>query len=77
MSITLCASFSFVFQCFAFFKTEARIKIEWIEGDITDMKSISQALECVDVVIHTAAVVDFLDQVDKDLVWSVNVEGNF
>ena len=46
-------------------------------GDITNMKSISKALENVDVVIHTAAVVDFQEEADKDLVWKVNVDGNF
>ena len=44
-------------------------------GDITSFKSVSQALANVDVVIHSAAVVDHLDQVDKDLLWKVNVEG--
>ena len=57
--------------------TEARLEVEWIVGDITNIKSISKALENVDVVIHSAAMVDFLEEADKDLVWKVNVDGNF
>ena len=54
---------------------EAQIKLEWIVGDITNIKSISQALDNVNVIIHTAAIVDHLDQGDKELLWKVNVQG--
>ena len=57
--------------------TEAKINVQWIAGDITDLKSISQALKHVDVIIHTAAVIDHFNHGDKDLLWKVNVEGNY
>jgi dihydroflavonol-4-reductase len=49
-------------------------KIEWVNGDICDIKLIDQSLEGIETVIHTAAIVSFAPQL-KNLMFQVNVEG--
>ncbi|WP_259016026.1 SDR family NAD(P)-dependent oxidoreductase [Emticicia fluvialis] len=53
---------------------EVADKIKIVEGDILDIKSLEQALEKVDFVVHTAAVVSYAPK-DKDRMLKVNVEG--
>jgi dihydroflavonol-4-reductase len=50
------------------------LDIELVEGDVTDETSVRQAVEGVDVVFHTAALVE-LGARDRTRMWSVNVEG--
>lgn len=49
-------------------------KVEWIEGDILDVVSLEDAMEGVDIVIHSAAVVSFSAK-DKEVMYQTNVEG--
>ncbi|NNE55312.1 MAG: NAD-dependent epimerase/dehydratase family protein, partial [Flavobacteriales bacterium] len=48
--------------------------IEWVEGDVTDVESLIQAMNGVRFVYHTAAVVSFHRR-DIDVMFKVNVEG--
>jgi dihydroflavonol-4-reductase len=49
-------------------------KIKIIEGDILDINSLEKALENIDFVVHTAAVVSYSPK-DRDNMYKVNVEG--
>jgi dihydroflavonol-4-reductase len=58
-----------------FFISEAVFqKVEWVDADVTDTESLSDAMSGVDVVIHSAAIVSF-HQKDKEKMNVVNVEG--
>ena len=48
--------------------------IEWIEGDILDTHVLEQAMEGVDAVIHSAAVVSFTAG-DRRQMFKTNIEG--
>lgn len=52
----------------------AGIDVEVAEGDVTDERSVAAALDGVDAVFHTAALVQF-GSGDRDRMWQVNVEG--
>jgi dihydroflavonol-4-reductase len=49
-------------------------KVEWVEADVTDIYSISDAMEGIHQVYHTAATVSFLPS-DKGRMMKVNAEG--
>ncbi len=49
-------------------------KVEWVDGDVLDVVSLDEALQGVDSVIHSAAVVSF-SKADKKRMYQVNVEG--
>lgn len=49
-------------------------KVEWVEGDILDVVSLAEAMEGIDTVIHSAAIVSFVDK-DREAMYQVNVEG--
>jgi dihydroflavonol-4-reductase len=49
-------------------------KVEWVEGDVTDIQSISEAMTGIEAIIHSAAVVSFHSK-DKERMQTVNVEG--
>ncbi|TLU99012.1 NAD-dependent epimerase/dehydratase family protein [Dyadobacter luticola] len=49
-------------------------KIAWVEGDILDICSLETAIQNVDFVVHTAAVVSFIPK-DRKQMFKVNVEG--
>lgn len=49
-------------------------KVEWVEGDVLDVVSLQDAMEGVDAVIHSAALVSFAKKDRKDM-YQVNVEG--
>lgn len=49
-------------------------KVEWVDGDILDVVSLSDAMEGVDAVIHAAAIVSFNKQERKSMYY-VNIEG--
>ncbi|MCE6990456.1 NAD-dependent epimerase/dehydratase family protein [Dyadobacter sp. CY323] len=49
-------------------------QVQWVIGDITDISSLESAIEHVDFVIHTAAVVSFIPK-DRKMMYKVNVEG--
>jgi len=48
--------------------------VEWIEGDVLDVVALQDAMEGVDTIIHSAAVVSFAKKDRKDM-YHVNVEG--
>lgn len=48
--------------------------VEWVEGDVLDVIALEEAMEGVDTVIHTAAVVSFIKK-DRQNMYQVNVEG--
>lgn len=49
-------------------------KISIVEGDVLDIFSLEKAIEKVEYVVHTAAVVSFAPK-DRDIMYKVNVEG--
>jgi len=49
-------------------------KVQWVEGDVLDVIALQDAMEEVDTVIHSAAVVSF-DRRDRKQMYQVNVEG--
>ncbi|XP_051243363.1 3 beta-hydroxysteroid dehydrogenase type 7 [Dicentrarchus labrax] len=52
-----------------------RTKVVVIQGDITDYNSVLEASHGVDVVIHTASLVDVWHRIPETLIYSVNVTG--
>lgn len=53
----------------------AGIELELVEGDITCMGHVNAAMHDVDVVIHTAALIDFRGLIDRKILWHINVDG--
>lgn len=49
-------------------------KVEWVEGDVLDVVALQEAMEGVDTVIHSAAIVSFVKKHRKEM-YQVNVEG--
>jgi len=49
-------------------------KVEWVEGDILDVVSLEDAMQGIDCVIHSAAVVSF-SKADRKNMYHVNIEG--
>ncbi|XP_053561212.1 3 beta-hydroxysteroid dehydrogenase type 7-like [Bombina bombina] len=49
--------------------------VRLIKGDITDYNQLQKAMEGVDVVIHTAALVDYLDTLPFHKMEAINVGG--
>lgn len=49
-------------------------QIDWVEGDVLNSSSLSDALVGITAVIHTAAVVSFAPK-DRATMYKVNVEG--
>lgn len=57
-----------------YLSSEIFAKVEWTEGDVLDIMSLEQAMENVDAVIHSAAIISF-DKKDKKKMMQVNVDG--
>lgn len=49
-------------------------QVEWVEGDVLDVISLQDAMQGVQRVIHSAAMVSFLKK-DRKMMYQVNVEG--
>ncbi|GAB3420188.1 NAD-dependent epimerase/dehydratase family protein [Niabella aquatica] len=49
-------------------------KVEWVEGDILDVVSLADAMQGVDTVIHSAAIVSFHKR-ERAKMYHVNIEG--
>ena len=49
-------------------------KIVWVDGDILDYQSLLEAMDGIDYVFHTAAIVSF-DAADKTKLLKTNIEG--
>lgn len=66
-----------ILQVFKLYSDEAETlfnQIEWVKGDVTDITTLSDALEGVEQVYHTAALVSFNPK-DKKEIYRVNVDG--
>jgi dihydroflavonol-4-reductase len=48
--------------------------VEWVEGDVLDVVALEDAMEGVDTVIHSAAIVSFVKKERRNM-YQVNVEG--
>jgi nucleoside-diphosphate-sugar epimerase len=48
--------------------------VDWVEGDVLDVVALEEAMEGVDIVIHSAAVVSFVKK-ERQNMYQVNVEG--
>ncbi|XP_014832565.1 PREDICTED: 3 beta-hydroxysteroid dehydrogenase type 7-like [Poecilia mexicana] len=51
------------------------VEVTLIQGDITDYNSVLEATKGVDVVIHSASLVDVWHKIPASLIYSVNVTG--
>jgi dihydroflavonol-4-reductase len=49
-------------------------KVQWMDGDVLDINSLEDAMEGVDTVIHSAAIVSFIKKERKNM-YRVNVDG--
>jgi dihydroflavonol-4-reductase len=49
-------------------------KVEWVAGDVLDVVSLDDAMEGIDIIIHSAAIVSF-GKKDREQMYNVNVEG--
>ncbi len=49
-------------------------QVEWVPGDVLDVVALADALQDVDAIIHSAAVVSFHKE-DRQLMFAVNEEG--
>ena len=49
-------------------------KVQWIEGDVTDISSLETAFDGIDKVVHCAAVVSFHPK-DRRRMMQINVDG--
>jgi dihydroflavonol-4-reductase len=57
-----------------FIPSEILDKVEWVGGDVFDIQSLSDAMNGIDAVIHSAAVVSFHNK-DRERMDAVNVTG--
>ncbi len=48
--------------------------VEWVEGNVLDVVALEDAMENIDAIIHSAAVVSFIAK-DKKEMYKVNVDG--
>lgn len=58
----------------SFIPAEIFAKVEWVDGDILDVVSLEDAMEGIDTVIHSAAIVSFDPDKERTL-YKVNIEG--
>ena len=49
-------------------------KVEWVNGDVLDVISLNEAMQGVDAVIHSAALVSF-DKGERKQMYNTNVDG--
>lgn len=52
-----------------------KTKVEVIQGDITDYSGVLEASRGVDVIIHTASLVDVWHKIPDSVIYSVNING--
>ena len=57
-----------------FISKETLSKVEWIQGDILDVVTLENAMDNVDAIIHSAAIVSF-DKKLREQMYRINVEG--
>lgn len=49
-------------------------KVEWVNGDVLDVISLNEAMQGVDAVIHSAALVSFVKR-ERNQMYNTNVDG--
>ncbi|HRO69094.1 MAG TPA: SDR family NAD(P)-dependent oxidoreductase, partial [Chitinophagaceae bacterium] len=49
-------------------------KVEWIDGDVLDVVALEEAMDGIDSIIHSAAIVSFSKK-DRKRMFEVNVNG--
>lgn len=49
-------------------------KVEWVDGDVLDMVALSDAMQGVEAIIHSAAIVSF-SKANRSAMYAVNTEG--
>ncbi len=54
--------------------TEIKEEIEWVEADVFDLLKLEQAMQGVEVIIHSAAMISFHKK-DHEIMLKTNVEG--
>ena len=57
-----------------FIPQEVLQKVKWVEGDVLDVVSLEEAMQGIDAVIHSAALVSFR-AADRTAMNSINIEG--
>jgi len=57
-----------------FIDKEILDKVEWVDGDVLDILSLEDAMQGIEIVIHSAAVVSY-DIAERKQMYKVNVEG--
>jgi len=68
-SLSICKS------VFSFYNSNALFdKINWVEGDVNDIPSLTEGMKGCEKLIHCAAIVSFYSR-DADLLKKVNIEG--
>lgn len=64
-----------VSQVFKYYNAENLLsKIQWCEANILDKDSVDDAMDNIDTIYHTAAMVSFCKK-DHALMWATNVDG--
>lgn len=59
----------------AFLCLPEKTKVEVIQGDITDYSGVLEASRGVDVIVHTASLVDVWHKIPDSLIYTVNIKG--
>src|SRR5215210_2546797 len=49
-------------------------QVDWVEADILDLQALADAMEGVDSIIHSAAIVSF-QKTQRDEMYKINVDG--
>ncbi|RYF84858.1 MAG: NAD-dependent epimerase/dehydratase family protein [Chitinophagaceae bacterium] len=49
-------------------------KVEWVDGDVLDVVSLGEAMQGVDCVVHSAAIVSFTKEKRREM-YAVNIDG--
>lgn len=58
----------------AFIDADILKKVEWVQGDVLDVMSLADAMQGIDIVIHSAAVVSF-SKADRKNMYQINIQG--
>ncbi|XP_069801310.1 3 beta-hydroxysteroid dehydrogenase/Delta 5--_4-isomerase type 1 [Dendropsophus ebraccatus] len=54
---------------------QSKIQVKVLEGDVQDPEFLHRSCQGVDLVIHTAAIIDVTGQTSKETLMSINVHG--
>ncbi|XP_075710844.1 3 beta-hydroxysteroid dehydrogenase/Delta 5--_4-isomerase-like [Rhinoderma darwinii] len=54
---------------------QSKIQVKALEGDVRDAEFLQRSCQGVDLVIHTAAIIDTTGRISKDTLMSINLNG--